>query len=1024
MDAPLRILCLEDVPADAEMNERALRSEGFAFTSQHVETQQGFLDAIGDFTPDVILVDLSLPGFDGLDAVRLVRERAPHVPTIVVTGSIDEETAVECMKCGAADYIRKEALHRLGPALRLVLENKRLEESAKTARQRQQESEERFFYLTLAAPTPLVIIDATGTVVSWNPAATAMFGRSEVEMLGQSVTVIIPERYREAHTAGLLAHTSIDHSQVIGTTRELVGLRKDGSEFPIELSLCSWPTTTGPHFAGFIRNIAERREAEKALVDSEAKFRTLYESSHDATMLLDERGFFDCNPATLSLFNVSTKEEFCSLSPVDLSPAKQADGRDSMTAAADRLETAMREGHCRFEWVHLRRDTKEEFPAEVSLTAMELGGKRVLQASVRDITARKEAEEALVDSEAKHRSMVHNAIYGIYRSTPDEMFVAVNPALVRMLGYDSEAEVLALSADDIYAEAGERAAILAGLGSRRHFQGFELHWKRRDGETILVRVSGQLLPDQEEGPLVFEMIAEDITRARETERTRNHLAAAVQQTADLLIITDSDGTIEYVNPAFERVTGYSFEEVKGQNPRLLKSGKHSAEHYANMWKELSEGRPWTAEFVNRKKDGSEFHQRSSIYPIADSRRRTVSYVGISTDITHERRMEAQLRQAQKMEAVGQLTAGVAHDFNNVLSVIGVNAELALVDCAAGVVPATDLLRAIEDSVRRAARITGQLLGFSRQARLAIEPADLTGVVSGLSEVLRTAVPENIRLGLATNAPVNTVNVDEAAVQQIVLNLVTNARDAMPNGGALDIAVRGCELDETYCEAHPYVVPGAYVAIEVTDTGVGMDADTRSKIFEPFFTTKALGAGTGLGMAMVYGLTKQQGGHVQVYSEPGLGTTITVRFPVSGEVLRPPIGTRSEPRATTGTETILFVEDDEAIRALAVRALETHGYTVLTAVDGEDGLTTYRANAAMIDLVISDLVMPKMGGMLLWQSLRRESEGVRMILTSGYSEQSASGLEHVDESLAFLQKPWTLGTLLRKVREVLDGVSEA
>jgi PAS domain S-box-containing protein len=1023
MDEPLRILCLEDVPADAEMNERALRSEGFTFTSQHVVTRQGFLDAIGDFTPDVILVDLSLPGFDGLDAVRLVRERAPHVPTIVVTGSIDEETAVECMKCGAADYIRKEALHRLGPALRLVLENKRLEERAQTARQRQQESEERFFYMALAAPTAIVTIDASGTVLSWNPAAAAMFGRSEVEMLGQSVTVIIPERYREAHTAAMLAHASIDHGRVIGSTRELEGLRKDGSAFCIALSLCSWPTSTGPHFAAFIGNIAEREEAEKALVDSEAKCRTLYESSHDAIMLLAESGFFDCNPAPLSVFNVSTKEELCAQSPVDLSPATQADGRDSMTAA-DRLATTMREGHCRFEWVHLRRDTKEKFPAEASLTAMELGGKRVLQASVRDITARKQVEEALVASEAKHRSMVHNAIYGIYRSTPDEMFVAVNPALVRMLGYDSEAEVLALSADDIYVEAGERADIFAGLGSRSNFQGLELHWKRRDGETILVRVSGQLLPHPEEGPLVLEIIAEDITRVRETERTRDQLAAAAQQTSDLVIITDRDGTIEYVNPAFERVTGYSLEEVKGQNPRLLKSGKHSAEHYEAMWKELGEGRPWTAEFVNRKKDGSEFYQRSRIYPIADSRRRTVSYVGISTDITHEMRMEEQLRQAQKMEAVGQLTAGVAHDFNNVLSVIGVNAELALVDCAAGVVPATDLLRAIEDSVRRAARITGQLLGFSRQARLTIEPADLTGVVSGLSEVLRTSVPENIQLGLATNAPVNTVNVDAAAVQQIVLNLVTNARDAMPNGGALDIAVRGCELDETYCETHPYVVPGAYVAIEVTDTGVGMDAKTRSKIFEPFFTTKTLGAGTGLGMAMVYGLTKQQGGHLHVYSELGVGTTITVLFPVSGEVLRLPIETRSEPRATTGTETILFVEDDEAICASAVRALEMHGYTVLTAVDGEDGLTTYRANAAMIDLVISDLVMPKMGGMLLVQSLRRESEGLRIILTSGYSEQSATGLDHVDESLAFLQKPWVLGTMLRKVREVLDRESEA
>ncbi len=538
-------------------------------------------------------------------------------------------------------------------------------------------------------------------------------------------------------------------------------------------------------------------------------------------------------------------------------------------------------------------------PVEIVANYLEFDGVEYVVAFARDITERKRAEDALRRSEANYRGLVEHANYGIYRSSPEGRFVSVNPALVEMLGYDTEADLLALDMErDVYAHPEERPRLVRQYQERGRIEGLELEWKRKDGSTMTVRVSGRPMHDPYGGLDGFEMIVEDV-----------------------------------------------------------------------------------------------------------SERRT---------------LEAQLRQAQKMEAIGQLTGGIAHDFNNLLSVIMLNAQL-----VAGALKAEqgDLVPEVQDiqeAARKAATMTKQLLGFSRHADLTLLPTDLARVVSNLSSMMRRVLPENIRIRIAADETVPAVRADAGAVEQMLLNLATNARDAMPEGGALRVGAERCEVGEDTHASEPWVKPGSYVRISVEDSGTGMDEDTKARIFEPFFTTKAPGVGTGLGMAMVYGLTKQHNGFVTVDSTVGQGTAVRLYFPVVLEEAQalPPGESLSGVRG--GSETILLVEDEDTLRRSGKRALERYGYRVLVASDGQEGLEIFRANPGKIDLIVSDLVMPKMGGGQLHRTIREDGADVKFILASGYTGREEAVNDDLDQPLPILQKPWLLSQLLERVRETLDA----
>ncbi|UCC47807.1 MAG: response regulator [Gemmatimonadota bacterium] len=510
---------------------------------------------------------------------------------------------------------------------------------------------------------------------------------------------------------------------------------------------------------------------------------------------------------------------------------------------------------------------------------------------------------------------------------------------------------------------------------------------------------------------------------RESQQASKLLATAVEQGAEAIYITDLDGTIQYVNPSFERITGYSREDVVGHNPRILNSGRQDGAFYREMWEALARGDVWSGHLINRRKDGTLYRQDATISPVRDASGAIVSYVCAARDVTRERELEDQLRQSQKMEAVGQLAGGVAHDFNNLLTAIMGNSELLLAR-----MDDDDARRADLDEIRkagaRAASLTRQLLAFSR--RQVLEPVflDLNSVVESVAKMIERVIGEHVELVTVLYPDLGQIHADPGQIEHVIINLAVNARDAMPEGGKLLIETTNADLDEEYVSAHTPVQPGPYVMLAISDTGSGMDEATRARVFEPFFTTKESGKGTGLGLSTVYGIVKQSNGYIWVYSEPGQGTTFKIYLPRVEDVeavVRPKARGAAERRRLErdGKETGLVVEDDDAVRAVVRRALEGCGYTVVEARDAAEATRLAGEYAGAIDFLITDLIMPETSGRDLARRVAEVRPDVRVLYMSGYSDNVVLRQGMLSPGMQFLAKPFTQESLLDKVREILD-----
>ncbi|MBI5576818.1 MAG: PAS domain S-box protein [Deltaproteobacteria bacterium] len=506
---------------------------------------------------------------------------------------------------------------------------------------------------------------------------------------------------------------------------------------------------------------------------------------------------------------------------------------------------------------------------------------------------------------------------------------------------------------------------------------------------------------------------------KRSEEALQRLAAAVEQTAEIIFITDTEGAIQYVNPAFERITGFGRQEAIGSNPRILKSGRHDEEFYRNLWETLKRGEVWTGGLINKRKDGSLYEEDAIISPVRDDAGRLMNFVAVKRDVTEERKMEEQLRQAQKIEAVGRLAGGVAHDFNNLLTAITGYSELAFARTAEGD-PVHGYVKEIRDVAGRAAGLTRQLLAFSRRQILQPRIIDLNAVVRDIDRMLRRLIGEDIDLFTSLDPDLRLTKADPGQIGQVIMNLAVNARDAMPTGGKLTIETANVYIDEAYARGHATMHPGAYVMIAVSDTGVGMDQETLSRIFEPFFTTKEKGKGTGLGLSTVYGIVKQSGGHIWVYSEPGRGTTFKTYLPSVEETADVPEPAPEPKELIQGTETVLLAEDEEAVRMLALEILVMNGYTVLAAGDGEEALRTSARYEGKIDLMLCDVVMPGMSGADLSRKIALSRPDMKVLFMSGYTDNAIVHRGVLDPGTAFIEKPFSPDALARKVRAVLDA----
>lgn len=506
-----------------------------------------------------------------------------------------------------------------------------------------------------------------------------------------------------------------------------------------------------------------------------------------------------------------------------------------------------------------------------------------------------------------------------------------------------------------------------------------------------------------------------------TEQQLRQLVRAVEQSPVSVLVTDVEGTIEYVNPTLCRVTGYSREELLGSNPRILKSGQTPPETYTELWRAIAAGGIWRGELLNRRKDGSTFWESVSISALRSPAGTITHYVGVKEDVNARKEAErelretqAQLLQSQKMEAIGRLAGGVAHDFNNLLNVIYGYGEMlheSLRGDDAGLQKLEQILRAAE----RAAGLTRQLLAFGRKQVMEPRVLDLGALVAETEKMLRRLVSEDIEISYVRPSSEARVSADPGQIEQVLLNLVVNARDAMPDGGRLTVEVASAVLDEAYCRQHPPARPGPYVLLAVTDTGHGMDAATQARIFEPFYTTKELGKGTGLGLATVYGIVKQHGGVIWVYSEVGTGTVFKIYLPTADAALDE--ATESEPApALSGEGTVLLVEDDDDVRVLAHSILASGGYDVLAARSGDEALLAAERHAGAVDVLLTDVVMPGMNGRELSERLHMLRPGVSVVFMSGYTHDAIARRGMLEPGPRYLQKPFTSEALLRIVRD--------
>jgi PAS domain S-box-containing protein len=505
---------------------------------------------------------------------------------------------------------------------------------------------------------------------------------------------------------------------------------------------------------------------------------------------------------------------------------------------------------------------------------------------------------------------------------------------------------------------------------------------------------------------------------RRVEEANTLLATAVEQSLEMTMITDVRANIVYVNSSFERITGYTKQEVLGQNPRFLKSGKHDAAFYRQMWDTLLTGNVWAGRVINKKKNGTLYEEDLTISPVRDGGGKIFNYVSVKRDITQQVALENQLRQSQKMDAIGHLAGGIAHDFNNLLTAIHGNASLMLGDDLHSVEIA-DCSQQIMEAVDRAAGLTRQLLMFSRKQVMQSITLDLNDVVVQITKMLKRILGEDICLTSTYGVDLPTVRADKGMMEQVILNLAINARDAMPEGGKLNISTAIVTMTPKKM-AQPYdPEPRQYVRLEVADTGCGITPDHLSLIFEPFFTTKPVGKGTGLGLATVYGIVEQHQGWIDVASEVGKGTTFRVYLPAVDESVVQPKAASGLSSLPTGTETILMVEDDPSLRPLVSRILERCGYTVLCAASGPDALQVWQEHRDAISLLLTDLVMPEgMTGLELAQRLLKERPRLKVVYTSGYPARAGDG-PPLMEGVNFLQKPYSTPNLAQTVRNRLD-----
>ncbi|MEW6080045.1 MAG: PAS domain S-box protein [Thermodesulfobacteriota bacterium] len=762
--------------------------------------------------------------------------------------------------------------------------------------------------------------------------------------------------------------------------------------------------------------LQENREILARLSDETEKQRRLMESLLDAipapVFFKDRNGdYLGCNPAFEKITGV-TKTDIIGKKPHDLWPEQF-----SSTYIDRDMELLAAGGRQQYEFQYPGADGSERDVIFYKSTFIDAKGEiDGIVGVMLDITERKKAEEQL----RRLKLAVEQTIDGLAVADLDGKVVFTNKAWADMHGYDT-ADLVGRHLGIFHTEEQMREHVRPFNEKVRIAGSFhgEVGHVRKDGSVFLTWMSTALMHDEQMQPVGLVAVARDISEQKKTEEELIRLRLAIDQVGDMIVITDTQGIIQYVNPAFEQVTGYGRREAVGQNPRIMKSGRQDQVFYENLWATITSGRTWQGRMINRRKDGTFFTEDATISPVHDAAGRIVNFVAVKRDITEHIRLTTQLQHSQKMETVGRLAGGVAHDFNNMLNVIIGHAEMA----DEGLAPDDPFHQDIQEilgAARRSAEITRQLLAFARKQTITPEVLDLNAMVEGMLKMLRRITGEDIDLVWHPYPGLWPINIDPGQVDQIMANLMVNASEAITGAGRIIVETANMTPDETFCANYDGLVPGDYVHLSISDNGRGMDQAMLVKLFEPFFTTKRVGEGSGLGLATVYGIVKQNNGYIYAESEPMTGTTFRIFLP--RHTVQP-----GQHRAIASAEIspgrgaiVLIVEDEASILKLARRILERQGYMILTAGSTAEALALAEGHKPPIDLLITDVIMPGMNGRELFERLRLFHPDVQVLYMSGYTADIIGQRGVLTDEVHFIHKPFSNQDLVDKVKETLNA----
>lgn len=866
-------------------------------------------------------------------------------------------------------------------------------------------------------PSPVFYKDISGIYIGCNRAFEVFFGISQKQLVGKKVEELFPPEvaaiYQEKD-AELFALPGIQIYEASvknasGKVRHLVFHKA---------------TFTGPSgevhgIIGVIMDITLRKQTEEQLRVSHARYEQVV--SHITDIIwryeVDAQGQFVSSyisPVADRILGVpagtignSLEKYFSYVHPDDISHMQEMffTGLRTRQKAVE-LESRLVRPDGTILWVH---STGSAYEGE--------NGGSVGFGTTSDITARKRTEELLRESEKRFMDVLYASRDAILL-IDNEIFVDCNEATARMLGYSTRAEFLMKHPSELSPprqfdgrDSFEKANEMMRIAFERGYHRFEWMHRKASGEDFPVEVS--LTPIAIHGKNALHCLWRDLTEHKKTENKIKQLSQAMEQSPSCIVITDREGTMEYVNQRFTELTGYSPSEVLGKNPRILKSGEQSPEFYKDLWDTILRGKDWQGQICNKKKSGELYWELAHIAPIRDEKGEITHFVAVKEDVTYRRQIEEQLRHSLRMEAVGRLAGGIAHDFNNMLTVINGYSGY-LLERMKPEDPSYGKIREIRDAGDCAASVVRQLLNLSRKEAPKPQLIRVSDAAEKMGRMIKRLIRDDVEFKAEHEAESGFVRLDPGQMEQVLLNLLVNAREAMPEGGTLTVTTGRVRMEEIHEELKPSKKrEGDFVRITVSDTGVGIDPSLRARVFEPFFTTKKRGMNTGLGLSIVCGIVEEAGGAISFESQIGRGTTFRVYLPrVEG-----PTETRNEAsdELPPGRGKILLVEDENQVREFALQVLRERGYDVRAARGGEEALAMVAEDPGRkIDLLLTDLTMPKMNGKELVLRIRETIPDLKVIFMSGYSEQMVSDVQDAE----FLQKPFGHGQLSVKVWSVL------